>query len=268
MPSNVLKILFFGDVVGPLGRLALKEYLELHRKQDGVDFVIANGENTTHGRGLSVKHYQDLIRLGVDCVTSGNHFFNTPEAVRCIKDYPLSLRPYNLDESVPGVGTKVFDIGGVPVRVTNLLGRVFLPMTQRNPFYCLDDIFKMDEEPIIHIVDFHAEATAEKRCLAEYADGKITALIGTHTHVQTNDPKLLNQGTFFLTDAGMNGAYDAVLGDEKNASIYKTMTGIPTSQDVPRKGKLLINGVSLEIDVATRRVVHYQLINETREGDA
>lgn len=263
-----MKILFLGDVVGPLGRQAVQKYLNLHKQKDSIDFVIVNGENATHGHGLSVKHYRELVGYGADCITSGNHFFNSPEAMNRVKDYPLSVRPYNLDKNVPGVGTRIYEANGIKIRVTNLLGRVFLPMTQLNPFYCLDDIIAMDEEPIIHIVDFHAEATAEKRCLAEYADGRITALIGTHTHVQTNDAKCLNKGTFFLTDAGMNGAYDSCLGDEKNGSINRTMTGIPTSLTVPRKGKLQINGALLEIDNETKRVTHFSLINETMEDDA
>lgn len=263
-----MKILFLGDIVGPLGRKAVQNYLSLHKSQDGIDFVIANGENTTHGHGLSVAHYKELISYGVDCVTSGNHFFNSPEAMNRIKEYPLSIRPYNLDPAVPGVGTLLFTVKDTKIRVTNLLGRVFLTMTQSNPFYALDQIIAMDEEKTIHIVDFHAEATAEKRCLAEYADGRITALIGTHTHVQTNDPKLLDKGTFFLTDAGMNGAYDSCLGDEKEGSIHRTMTGMPASLTVPRKGKMMVNGVLLEVDENTKRVTSFRLINETMEDNA
>ncbi len=263
-----MKVLFLGDVVGPLGRKAVKKYLGTYKEKLGIDFVIANGENATHGHGLSVEHYKELKNSGVDCVTNGNHFFNCKEPFSSPESYTDSIRPYNLDKDVPLSGTKVFvTSNGIKIRVTNLLGRVFIPMTQTNPFYDLDTIIKEDKEKIIHIVDFHAEATAEKRCLAEYADGRITALIGTHTHVQTNDPKLLNKGTFFLTDSGMNGAYDSVLGDEKDGSIKRTLSGMPANLVVPRAGKMQANGVIMDIDEKTTRVVSFSLVNQTMEDD-
>ena len=266
--ENVIRVLFLGDIVGPLGRIGVKKYLALHKEADNIDFVIANGENTTHGHGLSYEHYKELLSYGVDCLTSGNHFFNTPDCFNHAKDMVAAIRPYNLDKGAPGVGSKVFMLkDGTKIRVSNVLGRVYLTMTQGNPFYALDEIIKEDNgESLIHIVDMHAEATAEKRCIAEYVDGKVTAVLGTHTHVQTNDAKCLNKGTFFLTDAGMNGAYDSSLGDEKAPSIYRTMTGMPTTLSVPRTGKVLINGVRMDIDRNTGKVVEYLLINETAEG--
>ncbi len=264
----MVRILFLGDIVGPLGREGVKRYLSLHKESDHIDFVIANGENTTHGHGLSFDHYRELLSDGIDCITSGNHFFNTPDCFNKTKQMTQAIRPYNLDKNCPGIGTQVFETkGGVKIRVSNLLGRVFLTMTQGNPFYALDEIIASNEADVkIHIVDFHAEATGEKRCLAEYGDGKITALIGTHTHVQTNDAKCLSKGTFFLSDAGMNGAYDSSLGDEKSASIYRTMTGMPTTMAVPRKGKILVNGVRFDVDETTGKVVSFILINETMEN--
>ena len=265
----MVRILFLGDIVGPLGRTGVKKYLALHKEADHIDFVIANGENTTHGHGLSYDHYQELLSYGIDAITSGNHFFNTPDCFKHSKEMTSALRPYNLDKNCPGLGTKVFTIrDGIKIRVTNLLGRVYLTMTQGNPFYSLDEIIsKNDEDVKIHFIDFHAEATGEKRCLAEYADGRVTAVIGTHTHVQTNDAKCLSKGTFFLSDVGMNGAYDSSLGDEKAPSIYRTMTGMPTMMAVPKKGRILVNGVRLDIDEETGRVLNSLLINETMEDD-
>lgn len=263
-----MKILFLGDVVGPLGRQGVRKYLALHKKADNIDLVIANGENATHGHGLSYKHYVELINSGVDIVTSGNHFFNNKDSFNSKYDFKQAIRPYNLDKSCPLKGSIKLEVNGRKVRVINLIGRVFLTQAQTNPFYDLDEILKEDDEDTIEFVDFHAEATAEKRCLAEYADGRITALIGTHTHVQTNDAKLLNKGTFFLTDAGMNGAYDSVLGDIKEASIRRTMSAMPAMLDVPRVGKILINGVLLEIAEDAPKVVSFKLINELMEGQS
>lgn len=267
--KSQIRLFFLGDIVGPLGRKAVKKYLAFHKEKDGIDFVIANGENTTHGHGLSYDHYLELVNDGIDVLTSGNHFFGASDALRKADSMPNALRPYNFDPSVPGKGSALFTTkDGFPIRVTNLIGRVFLNGAQSNPFYALDEILRMDEgKRIIHFVDFHAEATAEKRCLAEYGDGRITALIGTHTHVQTNDPHLLNKGTFFLSDAGMNGAYDSSLGDDVTGAMMRTMTGIPQKYDVPRAGKMLVNGVLLDISTDTCQVVSYHLINETLEDD-
>ena len=266
--SNTIKVAFFGDIVGPLGRKAIKRYLDVHKEKDNIDFVIANGENTTHGHGLSYPHYQELLNSGIDAITSGNHFFNNPDIYHYDKQMDKHIRPYNLDSSAPGVGTRVFTIkDDIKIRVTNLLGRVYVNGAQSNPFYDLDKIIALDEEKIVHIVDFHAEATAEKRVIAEYADGRITALFGTHTHVQTNDLKLLSKGTLFLTDVGMNGAYYSSLGDSLDGAIQRTITGIPTALNVPRIGKMLVNGVVFEINIENLQVVSYQLINETLQDD-
>ncbi len=265
----MIRILFLGDIVGPLGRTGVRKYISLHKETDHIDFVIANGENTTHGHGLSFQHYKELLSYGVDVLTSGNHFYNTPDCFNYSKQMTMALRPYNLDKNCPGIGTNVFVTkSGTKIRVTNMLGRVFLTMTQGNPFYALDEIIAKNEDDCkIHIVDFHAEATGEKRCFAEYADSRVSAVIGTHTHVQTNDAKCLSKGTFFLSDVGMNGAYDSSLGDEKAPSIYRTMTGMPTTMAVPRKGRILVNGVLLDIDETTGKVENFSLINETMEDD-
>lgn len=264
MPSNILTILFLGDVVGPLGRASVRRYLSLH---PDFSFVIANGENATHGHGLSHTHYKELLESGVDCVTSGNHFFNSKDPFNPKFDFSKQIRPYNFDKKCPGVGTNVFlTKEGEKIRVTNLIGRVFLGnLAQSNPFYDFDEIASLDEEKIIHIVDFHGEATGEKRCFAEYVDGRASAVIGTHTHVQTNDAKTLNRKTFFLTDAGMNGAYDSSLGDDKDGPIYRTMTGMPAEMTVPRVGKILVNGVIMTFDRESKDLINYKLVNEIYE---
>lgn len=265
--KETIRILFLGDIVGPLGRAGVKNYLALHKKQDQIDFVIANGENATHGHGLSLDHYKELLSYGIDCLTSGNHFFNNADCFRYAQDMCNYIRPLNLDKDAPGIGTRLYTLDdNIKIRVSNVMGRIYINNTQGNPFYAMDDVLNQAEEDEIHIVDFHAEATAEKRCLAEYIDGRVAAVLGTHTHVQTNDAKILNKGTFFLTDAGMNGAYDSSLGDEKEGAILRTMTGMPAQLKVPRIGRILVNGVLMDVDTTTKRVKKYQLINEICES--
>ena len=264
MPSKEdFTLLFLGDIVGPIGREAVKRYL----KEKDFDFVIANGENATHGHGLSYGHYTELLSYGIDVLTSGNHYFNCKDIFRPEYDFEKEVRPYNFDPMAPGKGTGVFQAkDGTKVRVTNFIGRVFTGnLAQSSPFYDFDNIVKEDEEDIIHLVDFHAEATAEKRIFAEYADGRATAVIGTHTHVQTNDAKLLNKGTFFLTDAGMNGEYDSCLGDDKEAAIHRTVTGMPATLQVNRTGRAMINGVTLTIDRISKKAKEFSLVNETMD---
>lgn len=254
----IVTILFLGDIVGPLGRKAVKEYLS----DKSFDLVIANGENATHGKGLSYAHYLELMCYGVDVFTSGNHYYNSKDIFKEGVDYKKQVRPYNLDKKAPGVGTNVFYTKNqVPVRVSNFLGRIYLPIAQSNPFYGLDEVIEQSQERI-HLVDFHGEATAEKRIFAEYANGKVSAVIGTHTHVQTNDAKILRNGTFFMTDAGMNGAFESSIGDEIGPALTATVTGIPTRFDVVSTGDYMVNGVVMEIDSEDGKVKSYKVINE------
>lgn len=263
-----VKILFFGDIVGPLGRKGVKKYLLNHKVQDNINFVIANGENTTHGRGLNYTHYKELVSYGIDAFTSGNHFFNTPDIFKYDAAMDKQVRPYNLDKDAPGVGTRVFNVNSdVKLRITNMMGRTFMSGVQSNPFYDMDDIIK-ESEDIIHIVDFHAEATAEKRIMGEYLDGRVSVVLGTHTHVQTNDAKILPKGTLFMSDVGMNGAYYSSLGDDIQAAMKRTITLMPTQMDVPRVGKILVNAIEFVINTETKQVTSYKVINETYQDDS
>jgi 2',3'-cyclic-nucleotide 2'-phosphodiesterase len=265
--NDFVRILFFGDIVGPLGRKAIRKYLSLHKEKDKIDFVIANGENTTHGHGLSYEHYKELLSYGVDCLTSGNHFFNSPDHAKYAKEMDKAIRPYNFDKDCPGKGYETFLLNdSTKIKVTNMMGRIYMNGVQTNPFYDMDEILSKDEK-VIHILDFHAEATAEKRIMAEYLDGRITAVFGTHTHVQTNDAKILPKGTLFLTDAGMNGAYYSSLGDDIQPAMHRTITGMPASLSVPRSGKILVNAIEFDVDKTTCQVRNFRLINETYQDD-
>ncbi len=266
--KDFVRILFFGDIVGPLGRKAVKKYLSLHKEKDEIDFVIANGENTTHGHGLSLVHYKELLSYGIDCLTSGNHFFNSPDATHYASEMDKQIRPYNFDRDCPGKGTILLKTSDeTPIRVTNMMGRIYMNGVQTNPFYDMDDILKNDCD-CIHVLDFHAEATAEKRIMGEYLDGKVTCVFGTHTHVQTNDAKILPKGTLFVTDVGMNGAYYSSLGDDIQPAMRRTITGMPTALSVPRTGKMLVNAIQFDVKKETRQVIAFRLINETYQDDS
>lgn len=258
----MINILFLGDIVGRPGREIVKSLLPGLKAKYSIDFVIANGENATHGKGLSLKHYTELMEAGVNAVTMGNHFFRCDEIINKNDKYLNMVRPYNLNPVVPGVGTKVFKVKSSLIRVTNLLGRVFIDGADSNPFTDLEKIISKEEKADIHIVDFHAEATGEKMALAKAFDGKISALVGTHTHVQTNDNRILPLGTGFLSDAGMCGLYDSILGVLPENVIKHTSLGIPTRFEVPESGPSQLNGVVININERTGKTEKICLVNE------
>ncbi len=262
MPNN-LRVLFFGDIFGKLGRESVKRYLKAHKKGEEFDVVIANGENCTHGNGLAANHYDELISYGVDVITSGNHFFGNHEVLKYPERFPMEIRPANFDPSCPLNGTVMIEANGYRVRVSNLIGRIDMhaATAQSNPFYTLDEIIENDDSDF-HLVDFHAEATAEKRSLAEYVSSRVEAVVGTHTHVQTNDAKILKGGCFFMTDVGMNGPYESVIGVSIDASIPHTMTGIPHNYKVKTEGPIMTNAVLIEYSKEEGKVVSFKVINE------
>lgn len=247
-----MKILAIGDVYSAVGRNMLKKYLPKVIKEKSIDFVIVNGENISHGKGIMKQHYDFLMKNNIDVITSGNHVFKNKEVFTYIDEVDNLLRPENMGPYVPGIGTNVFLKNNKKIRVTNLIGRSFMEPSE-NPYKALDDIIANDDSDI-HIVDFHAEATAEKLALATYFDGKITALVGTHTHVQTADDQILPKGTGFLTDLGMTGCYESIIGAEIDAIIKKERTGLPTRFE-PASGKGQICGLIIEIDDKTNKTI-------------
>ncbi|MFA5485859.1 MAG: TIGR00282 family metallophosphoesterase [Bacilli bacterium] len=217
----MVKILFIGDIVGKAGRATLAHFLPLLQAEHNFDLVIANGENVTHGRGLNKKHYLELSKLGVDVFTLGNHFDDREELRNYIEDYNNIARPLNLIANYPGEGSVVVETKkGIKVRVTNILGQAFMKEIITSPLLALK-LVNAESEPMIHIVDYHAEATAEKMTIAWEFDGTISALLGTHTHVQTRDARLLLKGTAYISDVGMTGSYNGVIGAERNSVIQK-----------------------------------------------
>lgn len=216
-----MKILFIGDIYGKSGRRALERYLPLIKQKYEVDLTILNGENTTHGKGLNLKNYSDIKKVGVDVITLGNHFLDNEEISLVLKNQTDIVRPYNLINFNEGLGSLTVNVNGIEVRVTNIIGRVYVnakKFTISNPFEALDRLLVNSKEKI-HIVDFHAEATGEKKSFAKYFDGRVTSVIGTHTHVQTADNQVFNNGTGYISDVGYCGAYDSVLGVNNKHAI-------------------------------------------------
>ena len=227
----------------------VKEYLPGLVEKYHIDFVIANGENASHGKGLLRHHYFELIESGVDVVTLGNHYDNKKDIRRYIDQADRLVRPLNLLNEYPGEGSVVFDVNGVSIRVTNLLGSAFMKEEVNNPYYALIDyLTEAEEEANIHIVDYHAEATGEKICFAYAFDGKVSAVLGTHTHVQTRDYRVLDGGTAFISDVGMTGLYDGALGFDKNTVVSKLMYGTNVKFDIPNEGRGVLSAVVIDVN--------------------
>ena len=247
-----MKILFFGDIVGRIGRNAVKHFLPGLVKKYQVDFVIANGENATHGKGLIEKHYNELIDAGVDVITLGNHYLAKDNILSYINEASRLIRPLNLIHDVGGVGTNVYGVNGVKIRVTNILGTAFMKEEVNSPYLSLKELLDENEEDVIHIVDFHAEATGEKMCFGNVFDGQVSAILGTHTHVQTNDAKILEHGTAYISDVGMCGAASGVLGFDKNTVIAKTIFGNEQRFEINNEDQEMVNAVVLDINEETK----------------
>jgi len=249
-----MKILFFGDIVGQIGRNAVKHNIEKLVKKYQIDFVIANGENATHGKGLIEKHYNELMDAGVDCITLGNHYLSKNRIVDYIDDATSLVRPYNISKRIGGEGSVCFEVNGITIRVTNILGTAFMQEEVNSPYYSLKSLIDNNEgEDSIHIVDYHAEATAEKISLAYLFDGIVSAVVGTHTHVQTNDAKILEGGTGYITDIGMCGAANGVLGFDKETVIQKTIFGQDIRFDFDKNDQEMVNAVVIDIDDMTHK---------------
>lgn len=249
-----MRILFLGDIVGKIGRNAVKANLPSLIKKHQIDFVISNAENATHGKGLIEKHYEELLSSGVDAITLGNHYRGKYQIDAYIDDALNLVRPLNLLNDFGGEGTKLFDVNGVLVRVSNVLGASFMKEEVKSPYQSLNELLEdIKDEDSIHIVDFHAEATGEKMCFGYVFDGRVSAVIGTHTHTQTNDAKILDKGTAFISDAGMCGSNTGVLGFERNSVINKTIFGNNERFTLLDQGEYILNGVVIDVDEVSKK---------------
>lgn len=249
-----MKILFLGDIVGKIGRRVVINNLEKLVKKYQVDFVIANGENATHGKGLIEKHYYDLLDAGVDCITLGNHYLSKDRIIDYIEDADALIRPLNISKRIGGEGSRLFNVNGVKIRVTNILGTAFMKEEVSSPYYSLKSLIdSFESEDSIHIVDYHAEATGEKMCFGYAFDGLVSAVLGTHTHVQTNDARILENGTAYMSDVGMCGAANGVLGFEKNSVMKVTMFGEKGRFEFDEQDQGMINAAVIDIDESTHK---------------
>ena len=247
-----MKILAVGDIVGENGLKKLKEVLPSLKQKEKIDFVIVNGENVAGGMGITEKNYRDIIVAGTDVVTLGNHTWSKKDIFNFI-DEPRIIRPANYTEGLPGKGFVIFKVGDKNIAVINLIGRVDVNVLSENPFKTATKIIEeIKEKADIIVIDFHAEATAEKIALGYYLDGKVTAVFGTHTHVQTADSKVLPNGTGYITDIGMTGPEHSVIGMEISASIKRLETTLPEKYRLA-DGHCILNGVIFEINEETNK---------------
>lgn len=256
--NKTINVLFIGDIVGKPGRAAVKLVLPEVKEKEKIDLVIANGENLASGKGITYKKYCEMIEAGIDYFTSGNHIWNNQEIIPYLKDCETKiLRPENYSNSYPGRGVvKLAD----KIVLINLQGRVFMPDEVSDPFTVAKNLVQEYKNSII-ILDFHAEATSEKVALGYYLDGEAAAVLGTHTHIQTADEKILPNGTAYITDVGMTGPSQSVLGVEKEIIIEKFLTQLPKSHKVA-KGEMIFCAVLLTINIKTKKVLKIKRIQK------
>lgn len=245
-----MKILFLGDIFGRSGRDAVAKHLPYLKKNYQPDFVIVNGENAAHGFGLLPAMAQDFFKMGVDVITGGNHTFDKPEIVSLLSQTDKVLRPLNLPKTVPGKGYGLYTVNGKTLLVINIMGRLFMENFLECPFRAIEEVLKtypLGGSISAIFVDVHAETTAEKLALARYFDGKVSAVVGTHTHVPTADAQIFKGGTAYLTDAGMCGDYDSVIGLQLDAALVSFLKKIPRpKQKEPANGEGTVCGVFIE----------------------
>lgn len=258
----MLKILFIGDIVGKPGRKIVKSYLKSIIDEEETDLVIANGENAAGGFGITYDVAQEILSAGVDLITLGNHTWDNREITRVLEEESRVVRPANYPEGTPGQGYYIIEtVKGISVGVVNLLGQVFLEPL-KCPFRVADEIFaKLKKKTNVVIVDIHAEATSEKMALGWYLDGRVTAVLGTHTHIPTADERILPKGTGYITDVGMTGPVNSVLGINPEIVINKFLTKRPARFEVA-SGPVKLDGIIIEVDeygltTGIRRIQRY-----------
>lgn len=247
-----MKILVIGDVVARPGRRAVTEKIRELREEHSIDVAIMNAENVAGGFSITPAIADELFDRGIDVMTSGNHIFDKSEIIPYINSNPRLLRPANYPPSTPGKGLFVGEINGFPIAVLNVLGRVFMQHVD-DPFrIAADCVRSIPSEVKVRIVDVHAEATSEKYALGWYLDGRVSAVYGTHTHVQTADERILDSGTAYITDIGMTGSYAGVIGMEKD-HVLERFTRVPARRADHAKGNVWLCAVVLDIDESTGR---------------
>ena len=255
-----------GDVVARPGRVAVLERVQDLREQHAADLVVMNAENVSGGHSISPQNAEQLFAAGIDVMTSGNHIFDKREAAPYIARQPRLLRPANYPAGTPGAGVWVGEARGTRVAVLNLMGRVYMPPTHDGPFVAADEsLSRLDTEVKVRLVDMHAEATSEKIAMAWHLDGRVSAVVGTHTHVQTADERVLTNGTAFITDIGMTGSHSGCIGMEKEDVLRRFKTALPHRAE-HSKGDVRICAALIDVDDATGRAREISRLNLPHES--
>lgn len=255
-----MKILAVGDLVGSIGLKKFEKEYKMLKEKENIDFCIVNAENVAEGMGVTEKAFQSLLNQKVDCITMGNHTWAKKDIFNFI-DNPKLIRPANYSKNNPGKGYQIFHCKNKKIAVINLIGRVTMNVLSENPFTVAEELVnKLRTQVDIIIIDFHAEATAEKLAMAHYLDGKVNIIFGTHTHVQTADEKIFKNGTAYITDIGMTGPSDSVIGMNKEASIKRFLTSLPERYKIA-DGEAFLNGCIFEINDENCQIKNIKRIN-------
>lgn len=250
-----MKVLIIGDVVARPGRQVLGAKLDEVRRQHQIDFTVVNVENAAGGFGITEKIFQEFQAMEIDVMTTGNHVWDKREAMEFIKRQPTLLRPHNYPPGTPGSGCVVVDSGQLRIGVLNIMGQVFMHPTLDSPFACADALLaELKDKVDIVLVDFHAEATSEKIAMGWHLDGRVAAVVGTHTHVPTADERVLPGGTAYITDLGMTGCYDSVIGSDTKAVLNRMVHKMHSRLD-PASGPGSLCGVVVDIDPASGKAL-------------
>ena len=253
-----MRILAVGDLVGECGLNRLKQTLPRIKEEKMIDFVIVNAENVSGGMGITIKDFNELLKLGIDAITMGNHTWAKKDIFEFI-DNPKLLRPANYSKGIVGKGMNIYECKGKKIAVINLIGRTDMNVLSENPFTVVENLLKEIKVDIV-IIDFHAEATAEKIAMKYFLDGKATVLFGTHTHVQTADEDITKKGLGYITDLGMTGPKESVIGMNKEASIKRFLTSLPERYKVA-EGESIFNACIFEINEDNCRTIKIERIN-------
>ncbi|WP_010138573.1 TIGR00282 family metallophosphoesterase [Oceanicola sp. S124] len=261
-----MRMMFLGDVMGRAGRAAIEEWLPKLRAAWRLDFVVVNGENASHGAGLTGAHAKLILDAGADVVTLGDHAFDQKDMLQAIESEKRILRPLNYAKECPGVGARVFEApGGRKVLVMQVLGQVFMKRPFEDPFSHVDAVLRkypMGGLVQAALVDVHCEATSEKMAMGHFCDGRASVVVGTHTHVPTGDAQILPRGTAFQSDAGMTGDYDSVIGMDKAEPLRRFVTGMAKGRFTPAEGEATVSGLYVETDDRTGRATRVEMVRQ------
>lgn len=258
--GKIIKVIFFGDIVGKPGRVAVRDFLQKNDTFKNYDFIIANIENASHGFGLTEKNYKDFLEYGVNAMTCGNHIWDKRDIYNYIDSADKLLRPINYPQGTRGVGSRIFDMGEFKIGVINVLGRVFMNLVDSPWQMVKEEIERIKQITPIVVIDFHAEATAEKICFGKFcSELGASAFWGTHTHVQTADESIIN-GMGYITDAGFCGASDGVIGMDYQTSLARFLTAIPERYEVAKGEATQVNAVEVHIDSSSGKALSIKRI--------